>query len=372
MPDQGAAQTIELGVNYPPAYLAAEDLSTAMIAVARSNELASLANYQPHTGRWEHREAGAAWIRRRGLDATTDRVLLTSGAEHAICASLMAFADPGDTVLVEELTWSGVRALSSLLRLPLKPIPMDEEGLIPEALEMACRSTGARILYTTPTIHNPTTRTLSDERRRKVAAICREWGVTIIEDDIYGFLADDPPPPIASYAPERSIYISAASKSMAPALRIGFTLLPEDKIGRFSAAARATNWMAPPIMAEIATRWITDGTAAAIGERIRQEARARQRVAARVLQGFSYLSAPSSFHIWLSVPEPWRVQDVIKAAARRGLSLVSPELFVPGRAEAPHALRITLTGAADAVELERGLHLLGDLLQSDPDLSLAA
>jgi DNA-binding transcriptional MocR family regulator len=372
MPAVGGPQTIELGVNRPPTHVIAPEFAAALQRVAGSNNLPELINYQAHTGRWEHRAAGAQWIRRRGVEVGPERVLVTSGAEHAITASLMAFSDPGDPILVEELTWSGVRALASLLRLSLRPVAMDEEGMIPEALEAACRASGARLLYTTPTMHNPTTKTMSVGRRQAIAGICRDLGITIVEDDIYGYVAEDPPPALASFAPERSIYITAASKSMAPALRIGFAAMPSDRIGRFSSAARATNWMAPPLMAQIVADWIEDGTCDVLADRIRRETKARQAVAARALDGLTYHTKPGCFHIWLELPEPWRAQDVVAAARQRGLAMTSTELFVPGRAETPHAMRITLTATADVDELDRGLRALVALLKSDPDMSLAA
>jgi DNA-binding transcriptional MocR family regulator len=372
MPAVGGPQTIELGVNRPPAHVIVDEFAKAMRRVADSNNLAELINYQAHTGRWEHRAAGAKWIRRRGVEVGPERVLVTSGAEHAITASLMAFSDPGDPILVEELTWSGVRALASLLRLSLRSVAMDEEGMIPEALEAVGRASGARLLYTTPTMHNPTTKTMSTERRRAIAEVCRDLGITIIEDDIYGYVAEDPPPALASFAPERSIYITAASKSMAPSLRIGFAAMPSDRIGRFSSAARATNWMAPPVMAQIVADWIEDGTCDVLADRIRRETKARQAVAARALEGLVWHTKPGCFHIWLELPEPWRAQDVVAAARQRGLAMTSTELFVPGRAETPHAMRITLTATADVDELDRGLRALVALLRSDPDMSLAA
>jgi DNA-binding transcriptional MocR family regulator len=371
MPDEGGPQAIELGINRPPAALSAPEFAAAMAELAQSPELGELLNYHAHTGRWQHRAAGAAWIARRGLAVGTEQVLVTSGAEHAIAAALMALTDPGDTVLVEQLTWSGTRALASLLRLTLKPVAMDEEGLLPDSFEAACRATGARLLYTTPTIHNPTAAMLSADRRAEIARIAREYGVTIVEDDIYGFLDEQAPPPLCHYAPERGIYITAASKSLAPGLRVGFAAMPADRLGRFSAAARATNWMAPPVMAEILARWIADGTADVLAERMRREAAARQRLAARLLDGFSYQATPSSFHLWLQLPEPWRAPDLVAVARQRGVSMTSTELFVPGRGDTPHAVRVTLTAARDHAELERGLMLLIDLLQSRPEPCLA-
>ncbi|MGP1393901.1 MAG: PLP-dependent aminotransferase family protein [Inquilinaceae bacterium] len=370
MPGLAESQCLELGINRPPAHLSAPEFATALADLSRSNDLSTLMNYQAHTGRWSHREAGAAWIGRRGLTVQADRVLVTSGAEHAIAAALMGLTDPGDVVMVEDLTWSGTRALAGLQRLTLKPVAMDGQGMLPDAFEAACRATGSRMLYTMPTIHNPTAAIMPLERRRAIAEIARTHGVTIVEDDVYGFLAKDPPP-LSAFAPERSIYILAASKSLAPSLRTGFAAVPPDRIGRFSAAARALNWMAPPIEAEIVARWIADGTADRLAARIRQDVETRQAVAARLLNGFSYQSAPASFHVWLNLPEPWRAQDMVAAARAGGVSVTPTEMFVPGRMETPHAVRLSVSATADLAELEQALSVITGLLRQTPEPCLA-
>lgn len=371
MPHEGGPQAIELGINRPPAHVNAPEFAQALAELARSGDVVKLMNYQAHTGRWEHRAAGAAWLTRRGLTVGADDVLVTSGAEHAIAAALMGLTDPGDAVLVEELTWSGVRALASLQRLSLRPVAMDAEGIRPDAFEAACKTSGARMLYTMPTIHNPTTAVMSTERRAAIAAIARAYGITIVEDDVYGFLAEGAPAPLAAHAPERTIYITTASKTLAPCLRVGFAAVPADRIGRLSAAARALNWMAPPVTAEIVARWIGDGTADRLAARVVRETQARQRVAADLLEGFEYRSAPASFHVWLHLPEPWRAQDVVAAARTRGVSMTSTDLFVPGRSETPHAVRVSISAAPDREQLVQGLSTLARLLRRAPEPCLA-
>jgi DNA-binding transcriptional MocR family regulator len=371
MPELVEPDFIELAINRPPAHLVPAEFAAAMAEVAASPDFPDLINYQAHTGRWSHRVAGAAWLGQRGLEVPAERVLVTGGAQHGAAATLMALADAGETLLVEELTWSGTRALASLLRLALKPVAMDEHGLLPDALEAAAKASGARLAYLQPTNQNPTTATMPPARRREIAEVATRCGLTLIEDDIYGFLDPEPPAPLASLSPQNTVYITSASKCLAPALRVGFVALPEDRVGRFSAAARATNWMAPPVMAEILARWIADGTAAALIQRISGETAARQAVAARLLDGMSFRAAPAGMHIWLTLPEPWRAQDAVAAARAEGVSLPATDLFVPGRAETPHAIRLALAATKDHAELERALTIIRRLLETRPEPCLA-
>lgn len=371
MPSIGGPHTIEFAINRPPTAPAVKAFSDALIAQASNPNLAELMNYQSHTGLWDHRARGAAWLRQRGIEAKTDRVMVINGVEHGLAAAFMALADPGETVLVEELTWSGTRALASLMRLRLKPVAMDDDGMDPDAFEAACRSSGARLVYLNPHIHNPTSTVLADDRRQRIANIAMAHDMTIIEDDVYGFLMPEGPPPIATYAPDNTVYVTGASKVMAPTLRVGFACMPEDRVGRFSAAARAANWMAPPVLAQIVADWIEDGTAVKLAAAIRADVDKRQAIVRRCLPSATFRMAPGSFHFWLALPEPWRAQEFVDAGRSRNLSLAATDLFVPGRAETPHAVRVSATAPTDLADLEEGLGRLRSLLSDRPEPCLA-
>ena len=134
-----------------------------------------------------------------------------------------------------------------MLGLRLEGVAMDEEGLVPEALDQAVVETGARLLYCTPTLQNPTTATMSEARKQAIACVAIRHDLTIIEDDIYGILLEEPAPlPLATFAPEHTIYVTSLSKAVAPGLRIGYTAPPQHIVERVGAAVRASCWMAAP------------------------------------------------------------------------------------------------------------------------------
>ena len=114
---------------------------------------------------------------------------------------------------------------------------MDSEGIEPQAFEDACRQ-GARILYTTPTLHNPTTITISAGRRQEIARIAEAYDAAILEDDVYGFLAPEAPVPLAAYAPANTYYLLGTSKSIAPGLRVGFAICPRGMQQRIANTVR--------------------------------------------------------------------------------------------------------------------------------------
>jgi DNA-binding transcriptional MocR family regulator len=209
------------------------------------------------------------------------------------------------------------------------------------------------------------------ERREEIAAICRRYGVTLVEDDIYGFLSDEGLPPISSFIPEKSIYVTSLSKCVAPGLRVGYVRAPANLIERIGSAVRASTWMATPLMAEAASRLIRSGDAKRLAEAQRIEAAVRQEIAATLLEGVDMATHPSSFHIWLKLPEPWRREEFTAQARQRRVGVAPAEAFAVGRAPVPHAVRVGLSAARDHATLERALTILSELLREPPDRSVA-
>jgi DNA-binding transcriptional MocR family regulator len=364
---------VDLSVNHPPIgeeERRGEPLAKALAQLARRRDLAGLLAYPPDGGSAEHRAAGAAWITRAGLRASPEQVLVSSGSQHGMTAVFTALLRPGDLVLTEALTYPGMKALASLLHLRLQGLPMDEHGLRPDAFQAACRGGAPKALYCVPTLHNPTTAVMPETRRKEIAAIARAHGIAIVEDDVHARLHPDPPAPLASFAPELSCYLTGTAKNLAPGLRIGFLLAPPQLVPRIAAGIRATTWMAAPLMAEIAARWIADGTAEQIVRRKRVEAAARQRLARAVLGRFSYQAQETAYHLWLLLPEPWRSETFAEAARRRGVLVTPAQAFVVGRMATPHAVRVCLGAPAEREGVEKGLRVLAEILETTPDASL--
>jgi DNA-binding transcriptional MocR family regulator len=365
---------IDLSLNLPPVLPGdqlGQSLSATLLTLSNRSNLSALLGYQSPIGAERHRAAGAAWVSRSGLKAEAERVLITSGALHAMTVVFSTLTTPGDTVFTESLTYPGMKNLAHLLHLRLQGLAVDEHGILPEAFERACRSGTARVLYTIPTIHNPLGTVMPEERRREIARIAEEHDISIVEDDVHSFMLERPPLPLSAFAPERSYYIVTTSKSIAGGMRIGYLLAPLRMVERLATSLRATVWMAAPLMAEIAAEWIKDGTAERLVEQKRQEAEARQEIARRSLQGLRFRAHPLSFHLWLELPEPWRGDEFIAQAKRRGVLVTPPEAFVPGRAEAPHAVRVCLGAARTRAQLEKGLKTLRELCKGTPNPTLS-
>jgi DNA-binding transcriptional MocR family regulator len=311
--------------------------------------------YQPEAGAMHHRAAGAHWLRRLGTSGDPARVMVTHGAQHAIAAVLRAIARPGDTVLTEALSYPGLIALAQSMRLQLIGVAIDNEGLEPAALDRAARTFRSRLLFCSPTLHNPTGATQSLARRHEIAEIARRRSLLVIEDAVHAVLCEQPPAALSTLLPDRSFLIASLSKAMAPGLRVGYLEAAQPWLDKVAASIRTDLWMMAPLMAEIATRWIDDGDCERLMALQREAIQRRQVLARRLLAGQTMRMAPDFPHLWLELPVPWRAGTFMAALRQAGVLVRGPEHFAAGRIAMPPAVRISLNKPATLELLRNGL-----------------
>jgi DNA-binding transcriptional MocR family regulator len=309
------AGLVDMSMNLPPRFddagLTAR-MWAGIVELESSRGIDLLLRYQEPGGAAPDKAAGALWLGNKFPGLAAERVLICPGTQGALLAVAGFLVTPGGVICCEALTYPGFRALAAHLGFRLAPVAMDDEGLIPEAFDEACRTEAPKALYCTPTFHNPTTATMSLERRKAIVAVARQHGVPIIEDDAYGFLPRHAPAPLASLAPELVYYIAGLAKCLSPALRTAYLVPPSTRlVPRMVGAIRAVASISSPLTVAIATRWIQDGTAAAVLAAIRSEAILRREIAQSILPPTSCAAKPESFHIWLSLPSSWTRAEFI-------------------------------------------------------------
>jgi DNA-binding transcriptional MocR family regulator len=320
-----------------------------------------LLGYVPTPGHRRHRQAMAEWLAAMGTPASPDRIVLTTGAQHALLIALAVTAKPGDTVLAEELTYSGMKDLSHQMHLKLRGIAMDGEGLRADGLEEACRSTRARVLYCMPRLHNPTSAVMSERRRRQVAAIAEKYRLTVIEDDVYGFLSPERAS-LSALIPDRTIFVTSVSKSLFPGMRLGCAVAPPAMVEKLSAAVWTTTICVPPISADLLCGWMEDGTAMRILEWKRHEVAARQTMAKRLLDGNRVQTQPSSPHVWLHLPARWTADGFAAEMRSRGVLVNASTAFCVADQPTPRAIRLCVGTPRTRAGLEQALTRVGDAL----------
>jgi DNA-binding transcriptional MocR family regulator len=344
---------VDLNFNYPSLPGQAEMLRNALRPLASSGDLEALLRYQPHGGRIHERASVALHLEQHGLSVPADQVLIVNGAQHGLAVVALAMLQPGDAVAVDALTYPGFKVLAQALRLDLVPLPAATDGPDLDALEQLCVTRRIRAIYQMPTLHNPLGWVTSHKSRQHLVTIAREHGLLIIEDAAYAFLVDRPPAPLAALAPESTFYVSGLSKSVATGLRFGFVVAPAEFVASLERVIRATTWNTPALMTAIATGWLNDGTVTRLETQKRADARRRQSLARKVLNGLELVGHPASYFLWLPLPEETRADQVAAALMRETISVSTAEPFATTK-NPPHAIRLAL-GSVDLELLTQSL-----------------
>ncbi|WP_162918850.1 PLP-dependent aminotransferase family protein [Taklimakanibacter deserti] len=371
-PNRAQSDLIDLTFNCPVQLPVQEKaLASTLRDIADSERLPLLMPYhRDWIGMPEHRHAASAWLEKRGAEATQDDIVIVNGGQQAVSVILAALLEPGEIMAAEELTDPGIKFLAANRHLTLKGLPIDEHGLIPEAFDAACRGGPLRALICCPNHQSPTLAVMPVERRQAIAEIAVKHDVILIEDDVYGGFIETALPSISSFAPEHSYYATSLSKIVCPGLRIGYIATPPGRARDLIPGLGATTWMAASLSAEIAYRWIEDGTADRLAQVQRDELRKRQALAGEILAGQSFRSLPTGLHLWLDLPEAWRAESFVAQLRAQGAAVTPAEAFAVGHGPSRHAIRVSLGGATPSrTELQKGLEILADLLRGRPAAS---
>lgn len=336
-------------------------LARTLNAVAKRVDSGLFNDYPPLGGHDEHRRMLAHWFAGIGMEADSRRLILTSGAHHAVAVALSVTCGRHGTLFTEAQTYPGVIALARHQGIRLVGVATDGEGVVPEALERAlsAREGGPAALYLTPTMQNPTTATMGRMRREDIASICRAHDVSIIEDDVYTLAADVNLPPLAMLAPERTFYVNSMSKTLNPTLRIGGLVTPPALLDVALTALQATAIMVSPLSCAFMEQWLMDGTADAVSQAIQVESGRRAALARQVLGGQMREPGHRGYHVWLPMPKQ-QAQRFEEGAKALGV-LVTPAIStVADLASEQGGIRLCLGGASMS-DLNMALGVLAQL-----------
>lgn len=324
-----------------------------------------LCRYADPAGLPDHREAAVLWLRRFGIESAPEGVLICAGAQHALTCALMGLFRPGDRIAVDPLTYPGIKALGALLGIRLIPVEGDEDGMLPEALDGACRRDAIAGIYLMPEVQNPTTGRLTRNRRHALGELIRRRDLILLEDESYAFTRETPEEPLTTLIPERSVYIAGVSKVLYAGLRTAFVAAPGILRSRLVHAVQNTLWMAPPLGAALFSAALRQGTVERAVREKRDEAFRRNTRAREILTPLVPAGFPTGFFLWLTLPEPWTGRDVEHRARERGIQIFGAERFAVGGTEAPRAIRISLTGTPTEEGLARSLERLRAVLTEE-------
>lgn len=367
LPDTRQGEIIDCSMLRPVFETVHKDaMRDALVALSADMPTSVISSFRPSRLLRRYTGAAVSWLELCGLQLQSQSLLLTNGNTAAMTISLMTVANPGDLVVTEELGHHTLKPLVRYLGLRLRGLAIDEEGIIPSAFDHACEKEAVRALFVMPTGLSPKATTMSEERRAALVSIARARDVLIVESDAWGPLQTNRPPPIAALAPERTFYFTSLTKCIMPGLRFGFLVVPETHEAAAANRHLVTNWMVTALMAEIGSRWITDGTAARLLQWQRTALGHRNRLAERVFAEIPFCGSENGMHIWLPLPESWTEEGFVAHASRNGVAVGPGSSFAVSEGAAEAGIRICL-GAETLQDMEKGLTTICRLFRSRPE-----
>ncbi|MBE7366956.1 PLP-dependent aminotransferase family protein [Ramlibacter pallidus] len=284
-------------------------------------------------------------------DVDPAQVLITTGSQQGLDLVAKVLVDSGSKVLVETPTYLGALQAFAPMEPEFVGIGADAEGI--DVAELAAQRAGARFLYVLPNFQNPTGRTMSEARRQALVQAARELSLPIVEDNPYGELWFDAPPPLPLTArnPEGSIYLGSFSKVLAPGLRLGFLVAPPAIAPKLLQAKQAADLHSPSFNQRMVVDVMRDGFLDRHVPTIRALYKAQRdamlAALTREMQGLDVRwNAPDGgMFLWARLPEGLDAVDLLPRAVERGVAFVPGAPFFAGPADT-RALRLSFVTAS--------------------------
>ena len=322
---------------------------------------------RPNIGHDRHRSAGVLWLKNCGLEVPAERIIMTNGVSHGMSAALSALTRPGDTVVADQITHHLLVSGCSYLGLTLAGIETDAAGIVPASLDKYCAENSPKVLFLLPSLANATAGMMPEDRRRDLVKIARKYDLHIIENDAFGPVAEDRPVPVSALAPERSIYLTTFTKCTVSGLRAGYMAAPEHLLPALTGRIVVFGWMATPLMCELATRWVLDGTAMELALWQRQALAERHTIATEILHEWHWQGHPSALHLWLPLTGGWSSSGFASYASELKVSVAPSTPFLTPKAPAQNAIRLSLGSIQDPARFRQALELIVGMLRHPPE-----
>jgi 2-aminoadipate transaminase len=337
--------------------------------------------YGPTRGFRRLRETALGLVERRGIAATLEQLVVTSGSQQGIDLIARVLLDPGDVVLVESPTFTGAVAAFRNARAEVVGIGLETDGIDLGGLDRAWQRASAegktvKFLYVIPNFQNPTGTLLSLHKRTALVDWATRRDVLIVEDDPYGFLyfvgaaSEADTRPICADDPSgRTLYLNTVSKMLAPGFRVGWMLAPRPLADRFDTAKQSTDLSSgildQLIVDEALRRGVADRLAPRLRERYQSKCRVMEQALARHLGATITWRPPAGgFFIWATLPEPWTDAALLRCAEQEGVIFVTGSAFhVDGQGQ--NTIRLSFATPPPA-DIDEGVRRLSRALRHTP------
>lgn len=351
MPDYGQGALIRDGLRYLADHAPA---TTLMRYPSRHSDLAAR---QAYLATLDPEIVGEVGI---------EDIVLSHGGQNAIVMILQTILQgTSPVILVDELSYNGFRSAADLARAEVFSVPWDDDGPDPAALASLARNQKAQVFCTTAEVSNPTTHCTTPARRAQIAQVAQQLGLHVIDDDCYN-RTHRIGPSYRALIPDLGWHVTSPSKSLTPALRIGFAIGPRSFTAALVRSATGNSFGVSQMISDLYAYLMAQPTLPGILTQVTDRITRDVSAAADILQGHEVNWAEGTPFIWLTLPPPWRAGAFAEAAKAQGILLKTAEVFAQRDSRMVHAVRIAVNGGLAHDRFVEALHLLRGLLDNPP------
>lgn len=307
-------------------------------------------SYYPAAGDTHSLDTARKWTRLLGFEETESSLAVTAGAQHALLIALSACMQRGDVILAPTVVYQGLKSSAKMLGLGILPVQIDEDGIIPDELEKSLRNPRVKALFVMPNFDNPTTITMSKERRAAIARIAKAHSLILIEDDVYRPLATDDLTSLRRLYPEGTFYFYSLSKVITPGCRFGILAYPPAFANAVATASRGSVWMPERYSLAIARWLIQSGAGREILKITRKTNVTRHEIARQILGPQLLQTREEGNIIWLPMATEAQAKQMKDRLAARGVGVSASDVFKIGENGQPDGIRIYKSSAKNEDE----------------------
>src|SRR5262245_11267064 len=333
---------IGFGVGLPdPDLYPVETLDALLDALPRGD--GSLYNPAPAWGDPVLRETLSDWLRSRGIRATPEEILVTTGGQQGLNVLARAFLTPGDVVLMETPTYSGAFLTFRWAGADVVGVPVDHDGVRVDALEESLARYRPKLVYLIPAFQNPTGAVLTVERRRRVLELALQYRVPIVESDLYGDIYFEQEPPASLKALDASgvvIYQGGGSKLGLPGLRVGWLVAPMPAMAALTVSKTFEDLHTAALTQRLAAAFIGSAHVERHLARLRVECRVRRDALVGALRQhcpqLRFRVPGGSYYAWAILPPPLTADALHPIALEHGVGVRPGSAFSPNGGSGDH------------------------------------
>ncbi len=354
---------IEMGMVLP-LYETNEKIITFLQDAYQKVDYSSVLQYVPPEGLNKHRYVASKWLRNFKLECPPEQIIITTGSQSALAVILTSLFNKGDRIVADEYTYTGLKSLANLLGIILIPVRTGIDGIDTTELEVACRREKAKGIYLIPDCHNPTTASITPDKRKEIARIIVDGNLLLIEDGTFGFSVPDKVRPISSYIPDNSLFITGVSKMLSTAFRIAYIASPRKYLKQLTHGTNLITRMASALNAELVSLLLNSPSYEQIVADKMEKIKERNRLVDEVLCDYDLVPNENSFFRFLLLPPAMSDDEVERACLARGVQIFSAKRFSVSAESKINAVRLSVSGPRDSGELRKGLQIIREVLES--------